>query len=1013
MATRHRGSERGPRTTWSGFTVACTVAAGVLGCGPDDLRGDVGELTAALSVCNEEVPSDRAVDGIPAYDQCAESENSAIYSSNGVDTNTTGGDGWVRTQWSGGYQCTELAHRYLYFVWDVTWIPNGDAGTWCDSLPPTDSGLEQTAMPVHGDVIVFAPGVCGASATYGHVAVVDEVDEARGRVTFVEQNAAGRRTSDIDCGACFLHVVANDGTPPATGGGGAAGIGGGASTGGDATSGGAAGAPAFAPTGGSMPAGGALPAGGTPATGGALALGGTAFVGGAAPTGGATAGAGPAPTGGQTTTGGFAPTGGSSTTTGGGPSEIGGDVSVERPPAARTRVARARAARARVARATTRLAAARRRGAAGRIRHRRRWTLLPRPTTTRAAPVGSRSTGVAARRHRSRCSRRSSRSGADGRGLVGARDHEHGAGAADPDDGGDRLEEQRAGRRRSSRTASAPSASATSTALASAQRRAVMSPGARRSIVSRPADTVPTVRSSSRSNAGVTARVEDDSARHGPRNGPGAAAAQVRSNSMGPRSGPSAEVWSRWAAAAFGGLLLVACGGRVERATSAGARGLGGQGTTAPDGGRGAAAGTEDGVGDAGAAATTAGAGGDRGLAATGGAGGDSPATTGGRAAAGGASTTTAGGAANPGGSSATGGGLSGGGPAPTGGEPASGGLSGTGGAENPGGAVSGGGAPNGGAPAATSGGAGAGGDVGAGGSGAELPRFVGTTTTGWMGDLDTDGLTFSDYWAQVTPENAGKWGSVQSRVGAAYNWTTLDAVHDQAVASGVVFKEHTLVWGSAQPSGVTSQDDVIDWIRSFCERYPDTQLIDVVNEPSPHTTPYYVNEIGGGTDGDWQWVTNSFLWARQYCPQAVLILNDYGNIEWPTQSQHFIDLVNTVRENGGPIDALGAQAHDVDHPSVSFGTVSSLLEKLHEDTGLPVYITELDLSYRDDGEQLSAYQRFFPLFWGADFVRGITLWGWIYGSTASTAPDAGLVRDGVPRPAMDYLMAQLGRSAP
>jgi hypothetical protein len=91
---------------------------------------DVARVEQAINICTETVPSNRFVDGIPAYAQCTGSQNSAIYSNNGVDTGTTsGGTDWVRTQYSGGYQCTELAHRYLYFHWNVTWIPNGNAGT--------------------------------------------------------------------------------------------------------------------------------------------------------------------------------------------------------------------------------------------------------------------------------------------------------------------------------------------------------------------------------------------------------------------------------------------------------------------------------------------------------------------------------------------------------------------------------------------------------------------------------------------------------------------------------------------------------------------------------------------------------------------------------------------------------------------------------------------------------------------------------------------------------------------
>jgi surface antigen len=165
---------------------------------------------AAGNVCNETVPSNHMLDGFPAYAQCTESSNSAIYSNNGIDTATTsGGSDWVRTQGSGGYQCTEWAHRYLYFRWHVNGVPNGNAGAWCDGNIP--SGLVKSATPVHGDLIVFAPGSCGADPTTGHVAVVDVV-AGNGTVTFVEQNRPNRRSCAVDTAACFLHAAANDGS---------------------------------------------------------------------------------------------------------------------------------------------------------------------------------------------------------------------------------------------------------------------------------------------------------------------------------------------------------------------------------------------------------------------------------------------------------------------------------------------------------------------------------------------------------------------------------------------------------------------------------------------------------------------------------------------------------------------------------------------------------------------------------------------------------------------------------
>lgn len=331
--------------------------------------------------------------------------------------------------------------------------------------------------------------------------------------------------------------------------------------------------------------------------------------------------------------------------------------------------------------------------------------------------------------------------------------------------------------------------------------------------------------------------------------------------------------------------------------------------------------------------------------------------------------------------------------------------------ASQSGGSPASGGSPTSGGSPASDGSPAPGGTGGQGG-GARVPKFVGNVTT--RNKVDAAGLAFSKFWDQITPENAGKWGSVQRTPESNFEWGTLDAIYDYAQDNGIIFKQHTFVWGNQQPNGVPSKAQVINWIKSFCERYPKTALIDVVNEPPPHTSPNYAQNIGGGTDGDWAWITNSFKWAREYCPNSVLIFNDYNNIEWPAESEHFIEIVKTVLANGGPIDAVGAQSHDLDHPSVSAERVSELLQALHVETGLPVYITELDLSYSDEQKQLNAYKEFFPMFLDANFVPGITVWGWIYGSTWDQAPDSGLVTSGgKPRAAMTWLMNELKRPSP
>jgi endo-1,4-beta-xylanase len=415
----------------------------------------------------------------------------------------------------------------------------------------------------------------------------------------------------------------------------------------------------------------------------------------------------------------------------------------------------------------------------------------------------------------------------------------------------------------------------------------------------------------------------------------------------------------------------------------------------------------------------TGGAVGTGGNAATGGAvGAAGDLGTGGAVGAGGAGTGGAG----------TGGVIWAGGAFGTGGDVGTGAAVGTGGDSATGGAVGAGGSSGGGSGSGGSnvggsnvggsntGGSNAGGSNTGGSSGGGAgtgglvtgPKFVGNITT--YDSVDTDGRIFADYWDQISPENAGKWGSVQSSGGSAFNWRTLDAIYSYTEEHGIIFKEHTFIWGNQQPGGSISESQVRTWIQEFCSRYPNTRLIDVVNEPPPHTEPSYANAIGGGTNGSWQWIINAFTWAREACPNAILILNDYNIIEWSGDNSRFISLVQTLQAAGAPIDAIGAQAHDLDHGAVSFNTVQSLFAKLHDDTGLPVYITEMDISTSDDNAQLSKYEQYFPLFYESSYVPGITIWGWIYGKTWSPAPQSGLIRDGRFRPAMTYLMQQLGR---
>ena len=79
------------------------------------------------------------------------------------------------------------------------------------------------------------------------------------------------------------------------------------------------------------------------------------------------------------------------------------------------------------------------------------------------------------------------------------------------------------------------------------------------------------------------------------------------------------------------------------------------------------------------------------------------------------------------------------------------------------------------------------------------------------------------------------------------------------------------------------------------------------------------------------------------------------------------------------------------------------MIDSLASETGLPVYITEFDINYADDMQQLQAMQSLFTMFWNDANVKGITIWGYVVGSTWEA--NTGLMTSaGTMRPAMTWL---------
>jgi endo-1,4-beta-xylanase len=273
----------------------------------------------------------------------------------------------------------------------------------------------------------------------------------------------------------------------------------------------------------------------------------------------------------------------------------------------------------------------------------------------------------------------------------------------------------------------------------------------------------------------------------------------------------------------------------------------------------------------------------------------------------------------------------------------------------------------------------------------------------------------FASYWNKVTPENAGKWASVEAQRDRM-DWSALDDAYQFARRNGFPFHMHVMVWGNQQPEWIEKlppaeqREEIEEWFAAVAARYPDADFVEVVNEPL-HDPPSkddkgggnYIEALGGAGATGWDWILESFRMARRHFPKSKLLLNDYSITNTPNDAQRYREIVDLlVKEK--LVDGIGVQAH-------SFATTTETPMSVHRQSldllagaGVPLYVTELDIDGPTDQAQLESYQRVFPVFWEHPAVAGVTLWGFRPGMWRTKEHAYLIRRDGSERPAMAWL---------
>ena len=289
--------------------------------------------------------------------------------------------------------------------------------------------------------------------------------------------------------------------------------------------------------------------------------------------------------------------------------------------------------------------------------------------------------------------------------------------------------------------------------------------------------------------------------------------------------------------------------------------------------------------------------------------------------------------------------------------------------------------------------------------------KFLGSGYT--PGDFN-----FDWYWNQVTPGNAGKWGSVEG-TRDQMNWAAMDATYNLAKENGFYIKFHVLVWGNQQPAWIEDLPaeeqlaEIREWFEAVAERYPDLDAIEVVNEPL-HDPPNqagngggnYIEALGGNGTTGWDWIITSFELAREiFPPTTQLMINDYGIVSDGSATSDYLEII-TLLQDRDLIDQIGVQGHAFNLNNANPNTVNNNLNSLGA-TGLPVFVTEFDLDGLDDYLQLQRFQRIFPVIWENEHVEGVTVWGYVASTHWRADEGAYLINpNGTLRPSLIWLRA-------
>ena len=217
-----------------------------------------------------------------------------------------------------------------------------------------------------------------------------------------------------------------------------------------------------------------------------------------------------------------------------------------------------------------------------------------------------------------------------------------------------------------------------------------------------------------------------------------------------------------------------------------------------------------------------------------------------------------------------------------------------------------------------------------------------------------------SENFNSLTPENSMKWMHAHPEY-SKFTFSNAQKITDFAKDNDMYLLGHTLVWHNQVPEYISEINDrgkfnlhLKNHIFQLVTRFKGkVNMWDVVNEAlnddGTLRETVFLNMMGD------DYIDKAFQYANDSDPNVELAYNDY-NLYKPKKRAGAIRIINSLKDKGIRIDAVGIQAHwDLHFPSIQ--EIEKTIIELAA-TGVDVMITELDITVIPNPYELAGIAR-------------------------------------------------------